>query len=332
MKHATMPFLLATIFFPGTNLFAQHHHEVKQSYPVYGMGKWDYIAVGPDGNPYVSNRSQVNIISKSTGDSVSVIPNTDGVHGIAFVTSLNKGYTSNGIANNVTVFNIATHKELKKIATGENPDAIFYETWSKKIITCNGRSKYLSIIDPKTDKVTATINVGGRPETAVADGKGMVYVNIEDKSEIVVVDMKNYKVLNRWSLSPAEGPTGLAFDRTTQRLFAGCDKLLMVLNAANGKIVAKLPIGDGCDGVAFDNSTKEIFTSNGDGTMTVIKEKSANEFSVEENITTQRSARTIAIDESTHTIYLPAAEFESTAEAGKRPAVKPETFKVLVVK
>lgn len=332
MKHVIMPLLLATVLFAGTDLFAQHHYQVKQSFPVYGMGKWDYIAVGPDGNLYVSNRTRVNIINKNTGDSVGIIPDTDGVHGIAFVTSLNKGYTSNGNANNVTVFDIPTHKELRQITTGENPDAISYEPWSGKIITCNGRSKDLSVIDPKTDKVVASIRVKGRPETAVADGKGMLYVNIEDKSEIVAVNMKNNTVVHRWSLAPAEGPTGLAFDRSTQRLFAGCDKMLVVLNAVNGKIVAKLPIGEGCDGVAFDNSTKEIFTSNGEGTMTAIKEKTANDFSIEENVTTQKSARTIAIDESTHTIYLPAAELEPATEPGKRPAAKPETFKVLVVK
>ncbi|MBS1751957.1 MAG: YncE family protein [Bacteroidetes bacterium] len=332
MKPVRMLSLLATLLFAGTDLFAQHHYQVIKSFPVFGMGKWDYIALGPDGNLYVSNRNRVNIINKNTGDSVGVISNTDGVHGIAFVASLNKGYTSNGSANNVTVFDIKTHKELRQITTGENPDAIFYEPWSGKIITCNGRSKDLSVIDPKTDKVVVTIRVEGRPETAVADGKGMVYVNIEDKSEIVAVDIKSNTVVHRWSLAPAEGPTGLAFDRSTQRLFAGCDNMLVVLNAVNGKIVAKLPIGDGCDGVALDNSTKEIFTSNGEGTMTVIKEITANDFSVEETVTTQKSARTIAIDESTHTIYLPAVELEPATEPGKHPAAKPGTFSVLVVK
>ncbi len=332
MKHTTLPVLLAALLFAGNGLLAQHRYEVKQSFPVHGLGKWDYIAVGPDGNLYVSNRSQVNIINKITGDSVGVISNTDGVHGIAFVAALNKGYTSNGNTNNVTVFDITTHKELARIATGENPDAVFYEAWSGKIITCNGRSKDLSIIDPKTDKLVGSIQVGGRPETAVSDGKGMVYVNIEDKSEIVVVDMKKNAVVHRWSLAPAEGPTGLAFDKSTRRLFAGCEKTLVVLNAANGKIVATMPIGEGCDGVAFDNGTKEIFTSNGAGTMTIIKEKNADSFTVEANMATLKSARTIGLDETTHTIYLPAAELEPATEPGKRPAVKPGTFRVLVVK
>lgn len=332
MKHALSFLLLLAMFLTHTNLWAQNHFRVIQSFPVPSMGGWDYIAVGPDGNLYISNHSQVNIINKKTGDSVGVITNTIGVHGIAFVTRLGKGYISNGGADSVTVFNIRTHRKIARIATGKDPDAIFYEPYSKKILTCNGHSDNVSVIDPVTDKVVSTIDVGGKPETAVSDGKGMVYINLEDKGEIAAVNIKNYTFSGRWSLAPAEGPTGLAFDKNTRRLFSGCDKILVVMDVTNGKVVKRVPIGSGCDGVVFDDRSNEIFTANGEGTITVIKEEDADNFLVKENISTQRSARTIALDKITHTLYLPAAEFEPSIKPGKRPAIKPGTFKVLVVR
>lgn len=299
---------------------------------IGGVGGWDYLAVGPtDNRLYVSHGTQVNIINKQNGDSEGVIPNTTGVHGIAFIPALDRGYTSNGRLNTVSVFELSTGKVLSQISTGENPDAILYEDFSKTIITCNGRSKDLSVIDPATNAVIATINVGGKPETAVSDGKGKLYVNIEDKNEIVAIDIKNKTVTDHWSLSPAEGPTGLCIDRKTRRLFAGCDKVLVVLNADNGKIVDKLAIGDGCDGVAFDNITKTIFTSNGEGSMTVIKEQDADRYVVGYTVATRKGGRTIAIDEATHTLYIPTASFGTPESEGKRPPVIPGTFGVMVL-
>ena len=210
-----------------------------------------------------------------------------------------------------------------------------YEPFTKSIITCNGRSKDISVIDPTTNKVIATVAIGGKPETAVSDEAGKLFVNNEDKNEIAVVDLKTFKVVNNWSLAPAEGPTGLAIDLKTKRLFVGCEKKLVVVNAENGKIVDTLAIGDGCDGVAFDNATKQIFTSNGEGTMTVIDEKSADAFSISTTIPTKKAARTIFLDESTHTLYLPTADFEPK-KAGDDPKARAKTivgsFQVLVVK
>ena len=208
-----------------------------------------------------------------------------------------------------------------------------YEPFSKKIITCNGRSKNLSIIDPINNLLLDSVDVGGKPETAVSDSKGKLFVNVEDKNEIVVVDTKTFKVLNHWSIAPGEGPTGLAYDGKTKRLFAGCEKLLMVIDATDGKIIDKVIIGDGCDGVAFDEGTKNIYTSNGsDGTMTVIHEDNANKFTVLENVTTKKGARTIALDNSSQLIYLPTAEFEVADPNQKgRPKMKPGTFQVLVI-
>ena len=322
-------------FFSCTNVTAQPQKgmHVINTFHIASAGGWDYLEVGPVHDwLYVSHGTQVNILNRKTGDSVGVIENTTGVHGIAFDVTTGKGFTSNGRLNTVTVFDINTNKVLAQIATGQNPDAIMYEPFSKKIITCNGRSKSLTIINPATNKVTDSVDIGGKPETAVTDGSGKLFVNNEDKSEIVVVDTKTFKVVNRWKIAPGEGPTGLSIDKDTKRLFAGCEKLLMVIDATTGKVVDKITIGDGCDGTAFDPATKNIYTSNGEGTLTVIHEDNPNKFTVVENVITKRGARTLVLDKTTHLIYLPTADFEPMAAGEKgRPKMKPGTFQVLVV-
>ncbi|HQS52191.1 MAG TPA: hypothetical protein PLN99_09860, partial [Daejeonella sp.] len=293
-------FLVSTVMtvILSASLLAQPvtHLKVTNTFHIASTGGWDYLEVGPVNDwLYVSHGTQVNIINKKTGDSVGIIENTTGVHGIAFDVAEKKGFTSNGRINTVTVFDMNSNKVLAQIGTGQNPDAIMYEPFSKMIITCNGRSKNLTIIDPVKNISIDSVDIGGKPETAVSDGKGRIYVNNEDKSEIVVVDTKTFKVINRWSIAPGEGPTGLAFDKETKRLFAGCEKLLMVIDATNGKVIDKISIGDGCDGVAFDAATKNIFTSNGsDGTLTIVHEESADKFVVIENVKTKKGARTIA--------------------------------------
>jgi YVTN family beta-propeller protein len=299
------------------------------TFKIGSPGGWDYIAVGPDSRVYVSHGTQVNILDQKTGDSLGVIPNTTGVHGIAFDASTGKGYTSNGRLNNVTVFDLKSTAILGQIATGQNPDAIMYEPYSRSIITCNGRSHDLSVIDATTGQVMATIALDGKPETAVSDENGRIYVNIEDKNKITAVDMRTRTVVASWPLG-AEGPTGLAIDTKTKRLFAGCDKQLVVMDAANGNVVTRLPIGDGCDGVAFDSGLGLVFASCGEGKLTVIKELDATRFRVIDNVPTKRSARTCTVDPNTHTVFLPAADTEPGA-AGERPKVIPGTFGVLVV-
>ena len=300
-----------------------------QTFKIGSPGGWDYIAVGPDSRIYVSHGTQVNILDQKTGDSLGFIPNTTGVHGIAFDAASGKGYTSNGRLNNVTVFDLKTTAILGQIATGQNPDAIMYEPFTKTIITCNGRSHDLSVIDAATGQVTATIALDGKPETAASDGNGKIYVNIEDKNKITAVDMRTKTVIASWPLG-AEGPTGLAIDTKTMRLFAGCDKQLVVMDAATGNVVSKLPIGDGCDGVAFDGGLGLVFASCGEGKLTVIKESSASSFAVIDNVPTKRSARTCTVDPNTHAVFLPAADTEPAA-AGERPKQIPGTFGVLVV-
>jgi YVTN family beta-propeller protein len=310
---------------------AKHEYQVVKTFHIASGGGWDYLAVH-NNKLYVSHGTQVNILDQNSGDSISFIPNTTGVHGIAFNETLNKGYTSNGRLNNVTVFDLATNAVTGQITTGQNPDAIMYEPFSKTIITCNGRSNDLSVIDPVKEQVIATIAVGGKPETAVTDGNGRLFVNIEDKNEIVEIDLKDFAVKHHWSLGGAEGPTGLAIDKNTKRLFAGCDKTVVVLNAENGAIVTTIPIGDGCDGVAFNNTTKTIYTSNGEGTMSVIQEGANDKYNLLGNYKTKRGARTIAIDEKLNRIYLTTADFDPVAKgANGRPLVIPGTFQVLVM-
>ena len=311
---------------------AQQYHVIK-ALPVSGAGGWDYIACSPSNNNlYIAHATRVNIINRTTGAEVGEIPNTEGVHGIAFAPEFKKGFTSNGKANSVSVFDINTNAVTGQIKTGEKPDAIMYDAHTKLVFVCNGKSKDLTVIDPKNNEVVKTVALGGKPETAVSDGAGRIYVNIEDKNEVAVVNTKTYTVEHRWKTGTGEEPSGLAIDVKTKRLFAGCgNKKLVVLNAENGKVVKELPIGDGCDGTAFDPGTKTVFSSNGEGTLTVIKEKSANDFLVEANVPTRRGARTLALDEKTHTVYMPTADLGAPAPGEKRPSMIPGTFVVLVV-
>ena len=325
--------IIASIAFFGCMFcYAQNGYKVVKTYHIPSTGGWDYIAVN-NGKIYVSHGTQVNILDESKGDSIGIIPNTNGVHGIAFNNEMGRGYTSNGRANNVTVFDLNNNQAITQIATGENPDAIMYEPYTKKIITCNGRSRNLSVIDPLTNTVIATIDVGGKPETAVSDGNGKIFVNIEDKNEIVAVDLKSHSVTDHRSLNGAEGPTGLAYDEETKRLFAGCDDWLVVVNAENGKVVDKLAIGQGCDGVAFDPKNKMIFTANGaTGTITAIQEMGPDKYSVIGNYPTKRGARTITFDEKSGNLLLPTADFDmNNIQPNGRPAMIPGTFQVLVV-
>jgi DNA-binding beta-propeller fold protein YncE len=334
IKMKKISVLTAMLFLTFISANAQNGFHILKTFHIQSGGGWDYLAIGPGNNRlYVSHGTQVNILNQETGDSVGVIPNTTGVHGIAFDIFQGKGFTSNGRLNNVTVFDLKTNAIITQVPAGTNPDAILYEPFTKMIITCNGRGKNLSIIDPVNNKLIDSVDVGGKPETAVSNGAGKLYVNIEDKNEIVLVDLKTLKAEAHWPLAPAEEPTGLAYDKTTQRLFAGCgNKLLAIVDATNGKLIQTLPIGDGCDGVGFDGSSKNIFTSTGEGTMSVYHEKTADTFELLTTVTTKRGARTIAVDNKTHLVYLPTADFEAADPNQKtRPKMIPGTFQVLVI-
>jgi len=333
---AILFFFSLAIFFSNRSFAQKSNYKIISTFHIGGTGGWDYIALDPGSNKlYQSHGTQVNILDRTTGDSLGVILNTTGVHGIAFVDDLNKGYTSNGKINTVTVFDLSTFKIIKQIPTDPNPDAIRYDAFSKQIITCNGKGKDLSIIDPVSDTVVATIPLDGKPEEAVSDGAGNIYVNIEDKSEISWIDIKTKKVIANWPIAPGESPTGLAMDLKTKRLFAGCDnKLMIVVDATNGRIIDKLPIGDGCDGVAFDAELQYAYASCGDGTLTIVKEKSANDLKVLDIVKTQKGARTIAIDPKTHHLFLPTADYEvlpAGSDAKARPKTIAGSFRIIVL-
>lgn len=331
-----LPIVVFILFQNTTQAQNKIDYKVVKTFHIASPGGWDYINVN-DLKVYVSHGTQVNILDENTGDSVGMIPNTTGVHGIAFDNGLGHGFTSNGRLNNVTVFDLKTNAIITQIATtGENPDAIMYEPFTKKIITNNGRSKNLSIIDPAKNTVIQTVELDGKPEEGVSDGKGKLFVNIEDKSEIAVVDLKTFKVIDLWPLAPGVGPSGLAIDTRTNRLFSTCSdsKLLIVMDATNGKIVAKLSMGNGVDGAAFNESKKIIFAPDGrSGTIAAYKEKSANEFEDLGTITTKPGARTITIDKKTGDLFLPTAEFEPVdpQNAQERRKMIPGTFQVLKV-
>ncbi len=323
-------FIVLLCFF-ASNAHAQS--KIINTFFIKSSGGWDYLELSPVNNwLYVSHSKQVNVIDRTTGDSIGVLENTSGVHGIAFDKQNGKGYTSNGKSNTSTVFDIYTNKILGQIQTGKDPDAIMFEPFSKKIIISNGHDNSLSIIDPVNDKVVNTIDVGGAPEATASNESGKLFVNLEDKNEIVIVDTKTFKVINRYSLFPGTGPTGLVYDKKNRRLFSGCQGLLIILNADDGKIIDKIKIGNGCDGVVFDETDQTIYTSNGEGNISVIKQENENVYQLLPLIPTKKGARTIALDKSKHRLYLPTAEFDPKEVNEKgRPKMKDGTFQILVI-
>jgi DNA-binding beta-propeller fold protein YncE len=274
-----------------------------------GSGGWDYLTVDPKARRlYVSHSSHVMVLDVDKGTSIGEISDTPGVHGIALVPDCNEGYTSNGRENMLSVFDLKTLKLLRKIKSGQNPDSIIYDPASKKVFAFNGRSGDITIVDPTApDKEPVTLPVGGKLETGVSDGAGHVYVNVEDKSEIAVIDTKELKVLARWPIAPGEEPTGMAIDLEHHRLFSGCsNQMMVILDADTGKILASVAVGQGVDGVTFDQQLGLAISSNGrDGTLTAVKEEPDGTFKVVQTLQTARGARTITSDPKSHQIYLP---------------------------
>ncbi|WP_259067251.1 YncE family protein [Mucilaginibacter sp. X4EP1] len=332
-KIITLAAIFSTVLVTAASAQNKPEYHIIKTFHINSAGGYDYTTVDSASNRlYLSHGTQVNVLDKTTGDSIAVIATDKDVHGIALVHDLGKGYITNGSANSVLVFDLATFKVLAHVPAGTFADGILYDDYSKKIISCNGRSKNMTVIDPVTDKAIATIQLTGWPETATSDGKGKIYVNNAEKSEIDVIDATTFKVINSWPIAPGKSASGLAIDRSTMRLFAGCDNsLLIVMDATNGKVVASLPIGDECDAVGFDKKLKTVYSSNGDGTLTIIKELPDDKFTVVQNLKTLKGARTNAVDQLTHLVYLPTAEFVPKKPGQFRPAAIPGTFKVLVV-
>jgi YVTN family beta-propeller protein len=299
-------------------------------FKVGGEGGWDYITYDPGANRlYIAHGSEVVVLDAGSGAKVGTVP-ANGAHGVAIVAEKKLGFSSNGRAGTVTVFDAQTLQPRQDIKAGKNPDAIIYDPHSKKVIVMNGRSQDLMAIDPDSLKVIATVPLGGKLEFAAADAS-RVYVNVEDTSEIAAVDTKTWKAGARWKLEGCDEPSGLALDEKTNRLFSVCgNKKMMVVDTASGEIVATLDTGAGTDGAGFDPGLGYVLASNGgDGTLTVVK-SGGGKYVVAAQVPTQRGARTLAVDPASHRVFLPAAEFGPPAEGQKRPSIKPGTFTVLV--
>ena len=320
--------------------FSQSFYHVQNRISIPGNGSWDYLSVDePTATLFVSHGNEMDVIDlKDNNKLIAIVKDLKGMHGIALVKELDMGYISNGKDNSVTVIDLETYEFVKNIKiTEKNPDAILYDSFSHKVFTFNGGSSDVTVLDVNKLSVVGTIQLPGKPEFAVTDKKGKVFVNIEDKNSICVIDVNTLKVEKTWSIAPGKSPSGLAIDIENHRLFSVCDnKLMVMVDAETGKVVSTIKIGKNVDGVAFDPVLKRIYTSNGEGTMTVIQQKNADSYSVLENFPTQKGARTIAINSKTHKIYLPTAEYNpapkpSNENPKPRAIIKPGSFKVLEV-
>ncbi len=268
-------------------------YHVVTTYKLGGDGGWDYLTADSDARRlYISRGTHVMVIDTDSGKSVGDIPETPGVHGVALATDLGRGFTSNGQDGTVSIFDIKTLATSSKVKVGDAPDAILYDPATKRVFTFNGRSQDSTAVDGATGRVLGTIKLDGRPEFAASDDKGEIFVNIEDKSELVVIDPNKLEVKAKWPLAPCAGPSGLAIDRKNRRLFVGCDnKMMAVVDADSGKVLATPAIGDGVDATTFDDQTGLAFASCGaDGVLTVVREESPDKFSVAETVTTQKGS------------------------------------------
>lgn len=311
-------------------------YRVVDKIKIDGGVRWDYLyADSANHRLYVSHGTQTEVVDTASNKLIGTIPGTTGVHGIAIANDLNRGFTSDGGDNDVTIFDLKTLKVVGKVKTGQNPDSIIYEPVSHRVFTFNGRSGDSTAIDAKTGSVvTSSIPLDGKPEFSQVDGKGHIFANIEDKNQIVEIDAKNALVLKRYSIAPCDSPSGLAIDPKV-RLYSVCENHVMVVSdPAAGKVLSTPAIGGGPDGVAFDDGY--AFSANGaDGTITMVGETAPGRFEVVATIQTQRGARTIAADQKAHKLYLSTAEFGPAAESkgGKkaRPQAIPNSFEILVV-
>jgi len=326
------------ILFFATSLFAADsgYHLIK-TYKLGGEGGWDYLTVDSASRRlYISRATHVIVIDADSGKSVGDIPDTPGVHGIALAPELGRGFVSNGREGTVSIFDLQTLKLITKVKAEENPDAILYDPATKRVFAFNGRSHSATAIDAASGNGLGTIQLEGKPEFAVSDAKGEIFVNIEDKSQIDAIDPAKLEVKARWPLAPCQEPSGLAIDRKNRRLFAGCDnKMMAVVDANSGKIIGTPAIGEGVDANGFDPETGLAFASCGEGVLTVVHEDSPSQFSVRENVPTQDGARTMALDDKTHNAYLVTAKFGAppapTADnPHPRRTILPDSFVVLV--
>jgi DNA-binding beta-propeller fold protein YncE len=298
-----------------------------------GEGFWDYLEMDAGARRlYISRWTHVMVVDADSYQVVGDISSIEGVHGIAIAREFGRGFISEDEANRVTIFDLKTLKKIGSAKTGKNPDAIIYDPDAKRVFAFSGHDGTATAIDAATGSVAGTVDLGGSPEFAAADRQGHLYNNLEDKNEVVEIDSKTLKILNRWPLAPGESPSAMAIDLMHRRLFIGChNKMMIVMNADTGKVVATPAIGEGVDAARFDPSNQLLFSSNGDGTLTVIHEDSPDKYSVIDNVKTERGARTMELDEKTHRIYTVTADLgPQPTEPHEPPSMVPGTFRLLV--
>jgi YVTN family beta-propeller protein len=327
-------FIFSILTVIGAPLALADTYGISNKFNVGGEGKWDFPSVDSASHRlYLSRGTHVMIVDTESGKVVGDIPDTPGVHGIAIASDLGRGYISVGKSNQVKVFELATNRVIASIDVGSKPDAILYDLPTHQIFAFNGHSNNASVIDAKTLSVVDTIALGGGPEFAQADGSGAIFVNIEDKNQIAQLDARKHKVTARWPLPGCEGPTGLALDVAHHRSFSVCANAKMtVLDTMSGNSIATLPIGARVDAAVFDPGRQDAFSANGDGTLTVVHESDSNHFAVAQIVRTALGARTIALDATTHKMYLPSASFDPAKRTkDEDDGILPGTFAVLVV-
>jgi DNA-binding beta-propeller fold protein YncE len=317
----TLPLLIFTLSLSLLAASAQTsggYHVIKKI-PIPGEGSWDYLTVDESARRlYVSHGTQVEVLDVDSGAIVGKIANTPGVHGIAIAPELGRGFVSNGQSSTVTIFDLKTLNTISQVPTGKKPDAIIYDPATSRVFAFNGGSNSATAIQAADGKVAGTVDLGGGPEFAVADGSGYVYDNLEDEGLVLKINSRSLKVEQRWPTAPCASPSSMAMDRPNRRLFIGCrSKVMAVMNADTGQVITTLPIGDHVDATAFDPDSRLIFNSNGEGTITVIHQDSPDKYSVVESVKTLPRTKTMALDPKTHQLFL------STAEAGQ--------FEILVV-
>ncbi|HXT64106.1 MAG TPA: hypothetical protein VN696_13795 [Pyrinomonadaceae bacterium] len=312
-------------------------YHLETRYPVPGNGGWDYVNIdSATRRLYLSHGTEVNVVDADSGKLIGTIPDTPGVHGAIAVTEFKHGFTSNGRENKVSMFDTDTLALIKKIDVGKGPDGIYYDPVTKRVFTNNHGTHDITAIDAKTGDVVGTVKAAGDGESAVV-ADGVVYLNLEDTNEVIVFDPKSFEVKKRFPIGVAKGPTGLAYDAKTKRLFIGCnnDAKMVVMDATSGKVINSFPIGRGVDYGGFDPQAKLIFFSCREGVLSVFHEKSADDYEDVGPVKTQAGARTMAFDPKTKKIFLPTADVVETPPAtpGGRPqrTVKPGSFVVLVV-
>ena len=334
MKRILCAVIMAGLFV-SVPAWAQKQYKVVNRVKLGGEGGWDYLTYDKDAHRlFITRGNHVMVVDTNILKVADDIPDLSGIHGVALAPELGRGFISNGGDNSVTIFDLKTLKKLDNVKVGERPDAILYDPFTKYVFTFNARGKDSTVVDAATGKVVGAIPLGGKPEFPATDAKGTVFVNIEDKSQIVEIDAAKITVLNTWSVTPCQEPSALAFDKAHHRLFAGCDnKMMAVVDSDSGKVVTTVPIGGGVDAGRLNPNTQEVFMSCGEGVLAVIHEDSPDKYTVTQNLPTEKGARTMAMDYENNVAYLVTARRESKPPApGQRPAMVPGSFELIVVK